>query len=363
MAQARIFNAKKRRVLRKQIPLMESLSGALLFCGLTVILLWFLSQKDNYTPEERDISLEQLLQKTDAPTLYTPPFKSWVEPGTAPETASQNLGIFPQAILDEAWHIASPLKQFQSENLYEKINGEAEKFIKQGFQALYYLSLQSRQGSEEIAIELFDQGNRGGSMGIFADHLSEDKVLEEQGPVIYFRTSAGAIGRKGPYFFRIAGNQSTETIRAKALQLVAAFAQLEETGNAVAKEFHILNDGMDIPLKWIAFQQENVFQYDFVTNFWFGRLEADKPARLFVHQSASPEASRDLFDAILEEQSYDYEIIEENERQAVLFHQFLKNYFVIRFQGPFIYGIENLAEQNQIAPLMERFASEFEDGS
>ncbi len=363
MAQADIFNSKKRRILRKQISLVENLSGLLLLFVLVAITIWFISQQDNYAPEERDISMEQLLQKKNSPQLYPPPFKAWVEPGLSPAANSApKLGLFPETVLDQEWRISSRLKEFTAENLYQKINGEAEKFIKQGFQSLSYLSLQANKGKHEIAIELYDQGDLGGSMGIFSDHLSADKVIEQAGSVIYFLTSAGAIGRKGRFFFRIAGNQSTEKIRGKAAQLVKAFATLAETENEIPKEFHILNEGMAIPLPLISYQKQNVFQYDFAQDFWFGRIALNQKARIFIHQGTSSQESGRLFEELLAELSYDYQIIEEGETQVLLFHEYLKNYFVISQAGAFVFGIENVANQDQIAPLMKKIISKFEDG-
>ncbi|MBF0277138.1 MAG: hypothetical protein HQM13_05080 [SAR324 cluster bacterium] len=363
MAQGRIFNSKKRRVLRKQISCLETLSGIFLLCLLSGATVWFIGQQNEYNPEERDISLDQLLQKTNSPQLFPPPLKIWQEPGTlAAGSPPEKPGVFPASVIDGEWSISSRLKEFTKENLYEKINGEAEKFIKQGFQVLSYLGLQSNRDNSEIAIELYDQGDMGGSMGIFSDHLSEDKIIEQAGPVIYFSTPAGAIGRKGRFFFRIAGNQSSEKIRKKALQLLTSFSSLEEKEDDTPKEFRFLHDSMNIPLPLISFQKQNVFQYDFARDFWFGRLNSEQNTRLFIHQEATSDESRKLFDILLEELQYDFQIQEEGETHAVLFHEYLKNYFVISRQGPYIFGIENAANPEQIASIMKKLVNKFEDG-
>lgn len=361
MAKHPIFTSKKRRVLRTHIPFSETFSALLLLGGLTFLIGWFLVQKENFDAGERDLSLEQLLQKKEAPQIYNVPFKPWQEPGTAPAVATENLGIFPPAILNEGWQIGSRLKQFEAGNLYEKINGEAEKFIRQGFRNLHYISVKSAtQPEEEIAIELFDQGDLGGSLGVFAGHLSEDKIVEEEGSVVFFQTAAGAIGRKGQFFFRIAGNQSTETIQNKSRQLMKAFEVLPETQETLPPAFQILAR-MGLADTQISFQKKNVFQYDFAQDFWFGQLEPDAPARIFIHQAESPEAAQELFEDILAEHSYDYEILEENNTQALMFHEFLKNYFALRQQGAFVFGIENATDRPQIPALMNQLLRELEN--
>ena len=362
MVRDRVFTSKKRRVLRKHIPFLENISGIILLCGLTAMVIWFVSRKANYDPMERDISYEQLLQKSNEPQLYTPPLKLWVEPGSTIEVPTQNLGNFPPAIVDEEWQVVTPLKQFYTGNLYEKINGEAEKFIRQGFQSLSYLVLRSKSDQSEIAIEMFDQGDLGGSMGIFADHLSEEKIVAQKGPVIFFMTSAGAIGRKGRFFFRIAGDQAIENIREKSHQLLESFSQLPQAAGEIPRAFYILSEKMKIPLSLISFQKQNVFQYDFVLDFWFARIEGSDSARLFLHQASSHEDAEVLFEEILAEQSYDYQIVEDDGMLVVMFHQYLKNYFAIQFKGPFVFGIENVEDLHDIAPLMESLSGELEDG-
>jgi hypothetical protein len=358
----RVFNAKRRKLLRKHIPLVENIVTLGLFGILVGVGLWVAAQRNHYDPKERTISPEQLLQSSHPQKLYTPPLKPWVEPGTEIKPAASNLGIFPETILDQDWEVGSRLRQFNPDNLFEKIDGEAEKFIRQGFKSLYYIGLKSKDDGSELSIELFDQGSTTGSIGIFSDHLSDDKVIQQNGPVIFFKTSNGAIGRKGRYFFRIAGNQESEKIRKKSEQVALAFSQLEEPEEGISEESQILSRGLEIPSNLITFQSKNVFQFDFLKDFWFGQFNPDDPARAFVHRAGSPEEAKKLFEEILMEQSLDYEKVEETAWGVILQHTYLKNYFVISQQGPFIFGIENLADKNQIQPIMEKFARGFQHG-
>lgn len=361
MTQDPVFNPKKRKLLRKHIPLAENVCTFFLLCGLMGIVLWVVIQRDNYDPQERDISVEQLLQSSSEKKLYNLPLKPWVEPGTSTELTSQNLGLFPETILDGEWQVASHLKQFGPENLFEKINGEAEKFLRQGFKSLSYIGLKSKEDGSELSIELYDQGDVKGSIEIFSDHTFGDKVIEQSGPVTFFKTSVGAIGRKGKYFFRIAGSQESEKIRKKSEQIAVAFSQLEESEQDTLEESRILR-GLEISPELITYQSKNVFQFDFVKDFWFGQLSPENPARVFIHRAASEEDAKNLFGEIVKEQSYDYEMVEETDFRVVMFHSFLKNYFVLSYQGSFVFGVENLEDQNQIEPIMGRFLKEFQSG-
>jgi hypothetical protein len=93
-------------------------------------------------------------------------------------------GPFPDRVLDGGWSIGSPLKQFSPETLYEKINGEAEKFLREGLKALHYIRLRSDTKGEEIAFELFDQGKQKGSMSIFSDYVSRGKEIKQIGQAL-----------------------------------------------------------------------------------------------------------------------------------------------------------------------------------
>ncbi|HWP45875.1 MAG TPA: DUF6599 family protein [Candidatus Limnocylindrales bacterium] len=362
MNQDRVFNAKRRKLLRKYIPLSENIVTLGLFGILIGISLWVFAQRHHYDPKERTLSPEQLLQSSHPEKLYTPPLKPWVEPGMDIKPATADLGIFPETILDQDWQLASRLKQFNPNNLFEKIDGEAEKFIRQGFKSLYYIVLKSKDDGSELSIELFDQGSTTGSIGIFSDHWSDDKEIQQNGPVTFFKTSNGVIGRKGRYFFRIAGDRESEKIRKKSEQVAGAFSQLEEPEESVSEEFQILSRGLEIPSSLITFQSKNVFQFDFLKDFWFGQFNPNDPARAFVHQAGSPEEAKKLFEEILNEQSLDYEKVEETVWGVILQHNYLKNYFVISQQGSFIFGIENLADKNQIQPIMEKFVRGFQHG-
>jgi hypothetical protein len=363
MAKDRVFNTRKPRLLRKHISLRENIVVLVLLCGLIGVVFWVVIQRYNYNPKDRDIPVEQLLQSSNQQKLYNLPLKPWVEPGVdTTKPVKPDLGIFPEIIVDQEWQAGARLKRFGPENLFEKINGEAEKFLRQGFKSLYYIILRAKEEESELSIELYDQGDTTGSIGIFSDHVSGDKAIEQNGPVTFFKTSNGAIGRKGKYFFRIAGSQENEKIRKKSEQVAVAFSQLEESEEDPSEEFRILSRGLEISPNLITFQSENVFQFDFVKNFWFGQLNSENSTRAFVHRAASPEEAGKLFGEIVSEQGSDYEMVEQTDSRAVMLHNYLKNHFVMDYRGPFIFGIENLADKNQIGPIMERLAKEVDGG-
>lgn len=350
-----VFNPKRRSLRRTHIPIAEVLSSLGIILSLAGIVVWTAAQRSAYDPGARDISFDLLTRSPVIDKLYKPPLKLWSEPGQKAAEGTGSLGPFPKSFLEAGWLIGLPLKRFTPETLYEKINGEADKFLREGFKSLHYIVLRDGTGEEQIAIELFDQGDEKGSMGIFSGYLSKGKRVKQSGQAFYFTTSIGAIGRKGRYFFRIAGNRESEKIRSKSLELVKALSGLQEDEGSASMGLRLLRDGMNIDPGRITHQGANVFQFDFATDFWFGQVEPEKPTRLFLHLAPTGESATRLFQQIVTEQSYDFQVADRSSNYALMRHSFLKTFFSIKQQGRFIYGVEEAPGEKEVARILNRF--------
>jgi hypothetical protein len=354
--------------MRTHIPGSENLSVALIFIALIALGVWVMTTRDDFDPTERDLPIELLGDNSLQIDIYNRPLKPWVEPGQQLAGAAFDLGPFPPATLDADWQPAGRVKRFQADNLYEKINGEAEKFIKQGFVELAFLRLRSASDSSEIAVELFDQGDLGGSLGIFSDHTAGQAVENRDG-VSFVANEAGAIGRKGRYFFRIAGDRSSAAITDKASSLITAFAQLDR--NPAAENIHekttptgfaLLSQGLGIAEADIQFQESNVFQYDFAQRFWFGNAGIGGDARVFIHIADSASAAKDLIAALTEEHSYEYDELESDGSYSLFRHRYLGSYFAAAQRGKYVYGVEKSQDAVAIATLLQRISGVLSDG-
>jgi hypothetical protein len=356
MTRDSVLNTRRHRLLRTRIPLAENLVSIAIACALGGVVIWVLAQRDAFDPEARDLSPALLVRPGPAIEIYNPPLSSWVEPGQSPITAKPTLGALPLSILDEQWQPAGRARRFGADNLYEKINGEAEKFLKQGFVSLDYVVLRSAEDGSEIAIELYDQGSVGGSMGVFSAHVSDDRVLEEEAGVTYFMTSAGVIGRKDRFFFRVAGDRQSGEVTDKSARLVSAFAGLADSSDVDTSEgLGLLTKAMGVQERNVTFQKNNVFQFDFAREFWFGGLEKDEAARLFVHVADTEADASALLEAIIEDQKSDYQEVAATDAWTTLRHAFLSTYFSIGQQGRYVFGVDNLSDPGGIRATMERF--------
>jgi hypothetical protein len=347
---------------RRTIPPGEVYSSLAVILFLFVVLLWLIFQADNYDPSERDVSLE-LLKKSAAPiTLYRAPLKRWSE-GEESEGVRKDIspGIFPGAVLRGGWKIAQPVRYFNPKNLYIKINGEAIKFLREGFRGLHYLVLKSSSGNQEISVELYDQGDEKGSRAVFAEYISRNRRIRRRGNSYFITTTAGAIGRKGPFFFRISGNAETSGIRSKSVQVAAAFSALPERRAAEAPGMRVLKEGMRIDPSLIEYRRKNVFQLGYASDFWFGRPDKKSSTRLFVHRSKNAEGADKLIKRLIADQGLDYRTVSEGDDYRVMQHNFLKTFFAIGKKGSYIYGVEKIREKKELPHIMKKFSEKLEE--
>lgn len=361
MSNARIFNSRKRQLLRTHISAPEALSGIALLGALALMVGWIAAQGGNFDAADRDLPYEVLAAQPVEDRLYRLPLKTWVSPDARGRTGavadSLNLGLFPASILSGGWAISSRPRQFDRSTLFQKINGEADKFIRQGFRELHYIALKAPRGGGEIAIELFDQGSFAGGLGIFSDHRTDDRAIRREGGALYYTTPVGAIGFRGRYFFRIAGNVESEAIRQKSSDLIRAFATLSGDEAAAPLPFRILTQGMGVDPGDIAYQRRNVFQYDFADDFWFGRASTESPARMFLHQAPSADAASTLFRNIAQEHATEFRVLERTKNTVLMRHEFLKTHFFMAVSGALIYGMENEPEPQRIRSITTRLAT------
>lgn len=356
MANTAVFNPRRHRLLRSGVSRGENVVVVVLALVLLTSMLWVAFSGDNYDPSSRDIAPELLQKAVSEQKLYPPPLKVLTDPnaaalGTSPVAA---LLPFPPAIVSDGWSLASRVRRFDEDTLFEKINGEAPKFLKQGFQSLHYVVLRSAATAEEIGIELFDQSDRGGSLGILGDHRANNVEIESVDGVDYFPTSIGAIGRRGQFFFRIIGDADTETVQQKALQLVAAMAALADDQQEVAVAMSMLTESLNFDPSNVTFQKANVFKFDFASEFWFAKDDAQSDARVFLHESETGDSADQLFQQLRDELAFDYQQVDEDIGTILLKHSFLKNYFSIGVSDKWIYGIENAVTEDDADNMMQR---------
>ena len=332
----------KRKLMRRRIATAEAISGGVILLVLFSAGVWVRAQKDNFDPGDRDISFELLEKDSVEDTLYRAPLKVWSEAGaTTGGSARIDLGIFPEAVLDDGWAAEGRVEVYDPSNVYEKINGAAEQYIAFGFQRLHYLSIV--KDSHRISLEIYDQGEFANTLGIFAAQRDARRRVATEGGSFFYTTPIGAVGGYAKYYFKMAGNTEAEAVRAKAAELLPLFAALPAQSGAVPAPYSVLAEGLSLDFDRISYERQNAFQYDFASDFWFGADAGE--SRFFVHQAANADEARALFDQLLEEQSYEYQVEDRGEGRAILRHEFLKTFFAMSVTDDMLFGVDGSADR------------------
>ncbi|MEE8396564.1 MAG: DUF6599 family protein [bacterium] len=363
MGAERVFGTRFQPLLRKRIAVAEVAAGGAVLLALALAVWWVAAQREAYNPAERDLPYQLLADRPVEDLLYRRPRTPWLEPGAVPAGASAGrrvqLGLFPLSVLQGGWAISSRPRRFDRQTLFEKINGEADKFIRQGFEELHYLALRA-PGGDELAVELFDMGSFAGALGVFSGHRTAGRKVEPQGEALYYTTPVGAVGFGGRYFFRIAGSVESEAIRRKTGQLISVFAGLAagEGGEGGARPFgyRFFRGPMGVAAGAISYQAANVFQYDFAGDFWFGRPRPGSPARFFLHRAATAKDAARLFERIAAEHAEEFEVLRRTETGLAMRHPFLKTHFAMGVRGKLIFGVEKEPSLQAAGRTLQRLA-------
>lgn len=337
-----LFNRRKRRVNRSHIPPVELIISSIIVTVLILLISWLVLQRNNFNAESRDLPDKYLDSGLITSELYHTPLQRWSETPNQQLSTAPDTGLFAKEILENSWQISSPHKEFNADTLFEKINGEADKFLQQGFRNLQFIRIADADGTNEIGIELYDQGDLKGSLGVFAEYVSQDSTIKSHESVVYIVNRAGAVGRKGRFFARLIGNGESPAISAKAEEIMKLLVSLPQAESDIPFEYNILAEQLKVNPAFISFQSKNVFQFDFARNFWFGSPGDGTSGRVFIHRLAGEDQDSSLFSRLVQEQQFDYKTIRSTPNFAVMQHLYLKTWFVIRQEGSVIFGVEKM---------------------
>ncbi len=350
----KIFNRLGRpRLLRKEISFVETGVGVLLLLVILGMGYWLVEQRTNYDPGERDIDIALLVAQSVEDNLYKTPLKRWRDPSLADQiSAPVDLGPFDPALLKDGWRSVSTPQIFEVDSLYEKINGQADQYVKFGFQKLTVIELEHATTGRLLDIYLYDQGTFEGSLGVYQEQRGARATEQFEG-VHYTPNSMGAIGMSGRIFFHILADEPDRAIETMTRRVVMALARLGQQG-APPSGFETLNRGLEIPFSKIGYQPSNVFQYRFAEHFWFGELEGAEDARIFVHMAISPKDAGELYNKLKAELVEDYEVIESASTHTLLKHNFLGTYLALMHEDAAVFGVEKHPDADGASAALQR---------
>jgi hypothetical protein len=280
--------------------------------------------------------------------LWEPPLEIWVEPGSAVAgvAAGPDVGIYPAAVTSNGWTTQRGVKTFDFDTLYEKVDGQETQYKSFGFQFMHFLDISKTGTDLECKIELYDQGEFQNALGVFSEQRNAGSTVESVGDAWLTRTSNGALGIYNQYFFKFSGNADDPALSEHAAEVILDFSKSNAGTGETPAPFVILARDMGVAFQDIGYRKSDVFQYDFAKDFWFGGMGGDSEAQVFVHKAKSAEAAKAMYDQIVEEHQWDYEVIEQNETDALYTHEFLKTFNTVNHLGSYVYGVEGMADKD-----------------
>ncbi len=360
----KVFNDRPRKIFRHYFGLSE-LAFSVFFILFTVSMgAWFVLQRDNYDPGERDISMELMIAQQVEDHLWEPPLELWYEPGSRGASGGApafDLGIFPPQTLGGDWAAVSRMEVFDNENLYEKIDGQETQYKAFGFQFLHFISIEDTGKELDVNIELYDMGTFQNALGIFAAQRSAGSQVQSSGKAFLYLTEAGALAIVDKYYLKISGNADSETIRNHALLVINSFAEGVSDSGDTPRAFMVLAGALGVDFQDIEYVLEDVFQYDFAKDFWFGSVRPDSTEKYFLHEAATDAEASGLFDQILEEHLYEYSLVSQDDSQAVLKHDFLETFFTLNKSGRFVFGIDGAPDEAKATKSLDALAAKLSE--
>ncbi|NJN65137.1 MAG: hypothetical protein HC882_09855, partial [Acidobacteria bacterium] len=352
----RVITPHKRKLLRKEFPAHEFWSSVAIVAVLVAAGAWVWSQHDAYDPGSRDISSEVLVASAVEDTLWRAPLQRWHEGGApmAPggALAPVELGIFPPSLVADGWTIDGRVQTFDPDNLYEKINGQAEQYLAYGFKRLHFVTL--TKNDVFLTLELYDQGSFPNALGVFAAQRAADRPTESAGEVVFEPNPIGGRALYRNYYGKIAASAETPEVATKARALASLVGSLPAVDASESRAYRVLSSGLALPFEAIAFERDNVFQLGFFKNVWMGRLANLEGARVFLHEAKDASEADRTFSQLIEEQSYEYQVVARDTARVTLRHEYLGTVFTVAREGALIAGVEGAPDTDSAATQLAR---------
>jgi hypothetical protein len=128
--------------------------------------------------------------------------------------------LIPRRDIPKEWTLIQGPQTYNKKTLFEHINGQAELFLKYGFQKSVFAIYQSKKSREnQIEIDIYDMGNVLQAFGVFSRFRNEDRpggfgldsYLDDHSAFFY----------KGKYFVMVYATESNPDLMSQFSKLIA----------------------------------------------------------------------------------------------------------------------------------------------
>lgn len=143
-------------------------------------------------------------------------------PGPAPAAGAPPAGIFPSAFGDGSWMPAGRVERFEPGNLYEKIDGRADQYLKYGVAGLQCATYTDRKDAARfLDAYVYDMGSTGGAFGIWSAERpagAQALKLGDQG----YRAEASYFFTRGRRYVQVVASDGGKVFQDAGLKLAQA---------------------------------------------------------------------------------------------------------------------------------------------
>lgn len=206
-------------------------------------------------------------------------------------------GPLPAGLAVEGYR-EGPLKAFDPQHLFEKINGRADFFKARGFVSLRAATLAHEQPEATIDLEVYDMGSPDGARGTWLAEKAPGVEGYAEGGSSFHREENALFLARGPYYVRaVAASGGADVDR----QLAALRTSLEASiaGAEAPWSHEVFVGGMGLDASKVGFVEENAFSFGFAKELHVVLLD-DGETEVWITATEAPDAAASLADEFLE---------------------------------------------------------------
>lgn len=182
---------------------------------------------------------------------------------------------------------------YNAENLYEYIDGQADRYVQFGFKALTVAEYETKEkGGAPIRIDLYDMGTRRNAYGIFNDSRPTEQAPAAFGNEGYVAGNLAAFWKSGCYL-RVQGLADADMSAVVEQAAREAAGWIDDPIGRLAEFAAFDREGLQENA--LVFFKEAAFGLGYVNDAFIGEYEqGGKRCRLFFLDAGSASAAREI---------------------------------------------------------------------
>jgi hypothetical protein len=211
--------------------------------------------------------------------------------------AAADRGPLPDGLARDGWR-EDRLSSFESDNLYEKINGREDYYKSFGFERLWFLSILEAALDDDrddaspprtVDIELFDLGAAPNALGAYAGERPPDVLPTVDDNGMYHTSGNALFMTRGRYYVRVIGSDAGREVQELLAHLADRF-RAHMSGEPLPWGYALFVGALQLDPGRVSFMPENAFSFGFARNVYAARI-GDGETEVFVVASTADDSA------------------------------------------------------------------------